>query len=80
MSYHEACQQYPDIMNKLLALDSEISGGTTATVVLIYNNKLYMANVGKFTAFNPIAPRNAKIVYNFDISECNRVNQQRTIG
>lgn len=46
LSYHEACQQYPDIMNKLHALDSEISGGTTATVVLIYNNKLYMANVG----------------------------------
>ncbi|XP_052773974.1 TGF-beta-activated kinase 1 and MAP3K7-binding protein 1-like [Mya arenaria] len=46
ISYHEACQTYPDIMNKLHTLDSEISGGTTATVVLIYNNKLYVANVG----------------------------------
>ena len=47
LSYHELCQQYPDIINKLHALDAEISGGTTATVVLIYNNKLYMANVGE---------------------------------
>ena len=48
ISYHEACQQYPEIINKLHALDKEISGGTTGTVVLIYNNKLYVANVGKF--------------------------------
>ena len=47
LSYHELCQQYPDIINKLHALDAEICGGTTATVVLIYNNKLYMANVGR---------------------------------
>ena len=46
-SYHEACQQYPDIINKLHALDKEISGGTTGTVVLIHQNKLYVANVGK---------------------------------
>ncbi|XP_060560245.1 TGF-beta-activated kinase 1 and MAP3K7-binding protein 1-like [Ruditapes philippinarum] len=46
ISYHEACQQYPDIISKLHALDKEISGGTTGTVVLIYNNKLYVANVG----------------------------------
>lgn len=46
ISYHEMCQQYPDILNKLHALDKEICGGTTATVVLIYNNKIYVANVG----------------------------------
>lgn len=46
IGYHEACQQYPDIISKLHALDTEISGGTTGTVVLIYNNKLYVANVG----------------------------------
>lgn len=46
ISYDEACQQYPEIINKLHALDSEISGGTTATVVLIYRNRIYVANVG----------------------------------
>lgn len=46
IGYHEACQQYPDIINKLHALDAEISGGTTGTVVLIYLNKIYVANVG----------------------------------
>ena len=36
-------------MKKLQELEKEISGGTTATVVLIYNNKIYVANVGKLT-------------------------------
>ncbi|KAL4239630.1 PHOsphatase [Mactra antiquata] len=46
ISYHEACTQYPDIINQLHTLDAEICGGTTATVVLIYRDKLYVANVG----------------------------------
>ncbi|KAH3872063.1 TGF-beta-activated kinase 1 and MAP3K7-binding protein 1-like [Dreissena polymorpha] len=46
LAYHEACHTYPEIFNKLRALEHEVSGGTTATVVLIYNNKIYVANVG----------------------------------
>ncbi|KAK3586022.1 hypothetical protein CHS0354_033144 [Potamilus streckersoni] len=46
MSYHEAYQQYPETVNKLHELNSVISGGTTASVVLIYHNKIYLANVG----------------------------------
>ncbi|KAH9504077.1 PHOsphatase [Bulinus truncatus] len=48
---YEAFQKYPEIINKLQELDREISGGTTATVVLIYNSKLYVANVGDTRAF-----------------------------
>ncbi|CAL1527051.1 unnamed protein product [Lymnaea stagnalis] len=51
ISQYEAFQKYPDIINKLEELDREISGGTTATVVLIYNSKLYVANVGDTRAF-----------------------------
>ena len=29
---------------------------------------------GEWGEVNPIAPRKAKIVYNFGLSECNRVN------
>ncbi|KAK6171338.1 hypothetical protein SNE40_019549 [Patella caerulea] len=46
LSDFDAYQKYPEIMNKLHALETQISGGTTACVVLIYNNKLYVANVG----------------------------------
>lgn len=51
INHFEAQQKYPDIIKKLEDLDREISGGTTATVVLIYNNKLYVANVGDTRAF-----------------------------
>lgn len=34
-------------MKKLDALEREITGGTTATVALVYKSKLYVANVGK---------------------------------
>ena len=47
IDHYEAKQKYPDIIKKLEELDREISGGTTATVVLIYNNRLYVANVGE---------------------------------
>ncbi|KAI8794260.1 TGF-beta-activated kinase 1 and MAP3K7-binding protein 1 isoform X1 [Biomphalaria glabrata] len=51
ISHYEAYQKYPEIMNNLQELDRKISGGTTATVVLIYYNKLYVANVGDTRAF-----------------------------
>lgn len=34
-------------MKKLEELEREISGGTTATVALVYKSKLYTANVGR---------------------------------
>ncbi|KAK7507282.1 hypothetical protein BaRGS_00001217 [Batillaria attramentaria] len=43
---YEAYNKYPDIVKKLQQLEQELSGGTTATLVLIYNNKIYVANVG----------------------------------
>ena len=46
LSHYEKVIQYPDIMKKLDDLETEITGGTTATVALIYKNKLYVANVG----------------------------------
>ncbi|KAK7111479.1 TGF-beta-activated kinase 1 and MAP3K7-binding protein 1-like [Littorina saxatilis] len=46
ISSYEACSQYPEVYNKLQQLEQQLQGGTTATLVLIYNNKLYVANVG----------------------------------
>lgn len=48
ISHYEACKQYPDTMKQLDNLEKEISGGTTATVSLIYKNKLFVANVGGY--------------------------------
>ncbi|XP_076459304.1 TGF-beta-activated kinase 1 and MAP3K7-binding protein 1-like isoform X2 [Babylonia areolata] len=46
ISSYEACSKYPDVYSKLQQLEQQLSGGTTATLVLIYNNKIYVANVG----------------------------------
>ncbi|XP_002735144.1 TGF-beta-activated kinase 1 and MAP3K7-binding protein 1-like [Saccoglossus kowalevskii] len=46
ISDYEFCQKYPEAVTKLQHLETEISGGTTAIVTLIVNNKLYVANVG----------------------------------
>ncbi|KAL8600895.1 hypothetical protein ACOMHN_045032 [Nucella lapillus] len=46
ISSYEACSKYPDVYSKLQQLEQQLSGGTTATLVLIYNNKTYIANVG----------------------------------
>uniref|UniRef100_A0A0B6ZFE9 TGF-beta-activated kinase 1 and MAP3K7-binding protein 1 n=1 Tax=Arion vulgaris TaxID=1028688 RepID=A0A0B6ZFE9_9EUPU len=51
ISDYEAYHKYPDVMSRLEDLDKEISGGTTATVVLVYNSRLYVANVGDTRAF-----------------------------
>ena len=41
-----------------------------------FQRGLTVAHLGAdFFVFNPIALRKAKIVYNFDLSECNRVNR-----
>ena len=41
---HEKC---PDLYKQLHAIDSQLSGGCTAVVGLVYHNKLFVANVGK---------------------------------
>ncbi|XP_014676751.1 PREDICTED: TGF-beta-activated kinase 1 and MAP3K7-binding protein 1-like [Priapulus caudatus] len=46
MSYYDACRQFPDVMETLEKLNTEICGGTTACMSLIRSNKLYVANVG----------------------------------
>lgn len=46
MSQYDAYRQYPELMSKLDDLERDITGGTTATVALICNSKLYVANVG----------------------------------
>lgn len=47
IGHYEALNQFPDVKKKLDALEREITGGTTATVALVYKSKLYVANVGK---------------------------------
>uniref|UniRef100_A0A4W3GKL1 PPM-type phosphatase domain-containing protein n=1 Tax=Callorhinchus milii TaxID=7868 RepID=A0A4W3GKL1_CALMI len=38
--------QYQKLLDKLSKVEREITGGTTAIVALILNNKLYIANIG----------------------------------
>ena len=42
---YEKC---PDLYKQLQTIDSELSGGCTAVVGLVFHNKLFVANVGKF--------------------------------
>ncbi|XP_067007511.2 TGF-beta-activated kinase 1 and MAP3K7-binding protein 1 [Anabrus simplex] len=42
----EAYQKFPHLVDKLNALNCELSSGTTAVVALIYGGRLYVANVG----------------------------------
>uniref|UniRef100_A0A8B9H880 TGF-beta-activated kinase 1 and MAP3K7-binding protein 1 n=1 Tax=Astyanax mexicanus TaxID=7994 RepID=A0A8B9H880_ASTMX len=44
--FHQLPSQFQKIAEKLKALEQEVSGGATAVVALILNNKLYIANVG----------------------------------
>ncbi|KAJ9576773.1 hypothetical protein L9F63_025333 [Diploptera punctata] len=46
MSSYEAYQKYPHLVDKLNALNCELSAGTTAVVALVYSGRLYVANVG----------------------------------
>lgn len=40
------------MQGRLKELEQEVSGGATAIVALILNNKLYVANVGMSTCFH----------------------------
>ncbi|GLH04118.1 Probable protein phosphatase CG10417 [Gryllus bimaculatus] len=46
LTSYEVYQKYPDLIDKLNALNCELSAGTTAVVALIYRGRLYVANVG----------------------------------
>ncbi|XP_046384331.1 TGF-beta-activated kinase 1 and MAP3K7-binding protein 1-like [Ischnura elegans] len=45
-SPREAFRNFPHLVNKLEALDAEVSAGSTAVVALVYSGQLYVANVG----------------------------------
>lgn len=46
LTEYEALQQYPEIFQQLESLNSKLIGGSTAVVALVYNDRLYTANVG----------------------------------
>lgn len=46
MSSYEAYRKFPHLVDKLNALNCELSAGTTAVVALVYRGRLYVANVG----------------------------------
>lgn len=46
MKYHEAYQKIPHVIDGIKRINCELSSGTAVAVTLIYNNKLYVANVG----------------------------------
>lgn len=43
---YETYQKFPDLVDKLNALNCELSAGTSAVVALVYKGRLYVANVG----------------------------------
>lgn len=47
--FHQLSPQSQKIAERLKNLEQEVSGGATAVVALILNNKLYIANVGTYT-------------------------------
>ncbi|KAM4611799.1 TGF-beta-activated kinase 1 and MAP3K7-binding protein 1 isoform 2-T2 [Polymixia lowei] len=46
MAFHQLSPQSQKMQERLKDLEQEVSGGATAVVALILNNKLYIANVG----------------------------------
>lgn len=46
LNSYEAYQQVPDVVDNIKRINCELSSGTAAAVALIYNNKLFVANVG----------------------------------
>lgn len=46
VSFHQHSSQSQKVQERLKELEQEVSGGATAVVALILNNKLYIANVG----------------------------------
>uniref|UniRef100_A0A672ZE03 TGF-beta activated kinase 1/MAP3K7 binding protein 1 n=2 Tax=Sphaeramia orbicularis TaxID=375764 RepID=A0A672ZE03_9TELE len=46
MSFHQLSSQSQKVQERLSQLEQEVSGGATAVVALILNNRVYIANVG----------------------------------
>ncbi|TGZ46146.1 Uncharacterized protein DBV15_05432 [Temnothorax longispinosus] len=46
LTSYETYQKFPDLVDKLNALNCELSAGTSAVVALVYRGRLYIANVG----------------------------------
>ncbi|XP_012223011.1 TGF-beta-activated kinase 1 and MAP3K7-binding protein 1 [Linepithema humile] len=46
LNSYETYQKFPDLVDKLNALNCELSAGTSAVVALVYKGRLYVANVG----------------------------------
>lgn len=46
LNSYEAYQKMPHVVENIKRINCELSSGTAAAIVLIYNNKLYVANVG----------------------------------
>lgn len=51
VSFSQLSSQGQKVQERLKELEKEVSGGATAVVALILNNKLYIANVGMNTHF-----------------------------
>lgn len=51
VSFSQLSSQNQKVQERLKELEKEVSGGATAVVALILNNKLYIANVGMNTHF-----------------------------
>lgn len=49
VSFHQLSSPSQKVHERLKELEQEVSGGATAVVALILNNKLYIANVGMHT-------------------------------
>lgn len=48
MNTYEKTQKYPEAIKELQDLNHRVASGTSAIIALIYTDKLYIANVGKF--------------------------------
>ncbi|KAI4460907.1 protein phosphatase 2c [Holotrichia oblita] len=46
LNNYEAYKQVPQVVENIKRINYELSSGATAAIALIYNNKLYIANVG----------------------------------
>ena len=46
MTIYEAYQRVPQVVENIKKINYELSSGAAAAIALVYNNKLFVANVG----------------------------------